>query len=192
MGILASFLWETGKDKCYINYMALDDAAYKTLIKPRRVPIEVDSKVYERIDEAINGFFTEIKSQDNPADVLVEYKTVIKRYRKSKPREESVYVDNKLTNRIKQEKYSNKKLSSKLKNKELKFFKSALKNMGVLTSNDDANIHHLWCIALHATKKSYRRAIKKLWKKKRGIQRMNSENKKQYNEFIKETNENML
>ncbi len=186
MGILASFLWEPGKDKSAIYYMVLDDIGYDVLTKPQRIVIPMNNGNINAIDGAISRFFDEIKkfkSKNNNCEVKVEHKTVIRRYGKSK--KESDYVHNTLTRRCDEEGFTHKRLESKLPASALKPFKAALQTIGVLTQNDEAYIHHLWCIALHATKKTYRAAIKKLWKGKNNIHKMTNENKKQFNKLIK-------
>lgn len=189
MTIIAAFYWEPKKIEACISYMFLGNQ-YKIIKEPERIILASDKKANQAIDNFLKKAFQNLSSQKNlDDDVFVEYKTVIERSRKAKPRKDSVHIDEELKKLIEKNRYQGKKIAKKLAGQELVFFKKALFKLGKVNRDESAWVYHLWAVALHATKKTWREEIKKLWKTSEGIERMDKASTEKFAEFIRQVTE---
>ncbi|ASQ46950.1 hypothetical protein [Legionella clemsonensis] len=164
-----------------IQYMLLDQHL-EYLIYPREIAVtELKQDVYD--------LFKHIETLSKDKAFKVRYKSINRSYGAHRQDSEKFHI---LINRLLKKKNllePNSRTVSLLKKENLAFFKNALYLLDIdCKTRGNAFIAHLWTIALKATKKQINVAIKKIWKARQGIQRMNKNSTIKFAEFYTHIN----
>jgi len=189
MSIVAAFHWNGSNEKS-ISYMIIDGnfnlRAGPTLKTLNSQNFNLFKKEAE---QAVKEFFDEIETlhKGKDCEIKLEYKVVnqatpVRQYstRLNKPSKWTEFVDKKfreffaLKNKIIGSLQLAKQYRRKLKKPELDHFKEKICGLNIVAANGKtAYQHHLWAIALHATKSNYQQKLRKLTKSiiaKQGIE----------------------
>jgi hypothetical protein len=175
---IASLRWVTrGYYKpSLIQYMLLNEQL-EYLISPRELVVTNLAKNLYDIFSTIQIFSADISFE-------VRYKSITRSYGAHRQDSEQFHL---ILNHILAHKNlirPNCRTASLLKKEELKRFKKALYFLDIDSKTRGcAFVAHLWSIALKATKKRVDPVIKKIWKARHGITRMNKISSKQFAEF---------
>lgn len=177
--LIVAILWEKKKEVSTVDYMAIDSNTFEISIEPSQIDIK---NTNDSVVQAIEMIFKKINEVKANRLVRIEYKSVIRRYPNSTKL--SIHFHDTLVNEIKSANYGSARLSSKLKKQNLVIFKKALRELKYIDIDHDSYVSHLWGVALHATKRSCRNSIKKLWKKRNGVKRMTVNFMGEFDDFI--------
>ncbi|KTD08438.1 hypothetical protein [Legionella jamestowniensis] len=164
-----------------IQYMLLDQHL-EYLIYPKEVAVtNLKQNIYQIVDH--------IEKFSKNRALKVRYKSINRSYGAHRHDSEKFHI---LINRILAKKNllePNSRTVSLLKKEDLAFFKNALYLLDIdCKTRGHAFIAHLWTIGLKATKKQISAAIKKIWKARQGIQRMNKNSTIKFAEFYTHIN----
>lgn len=197
MNIKAAFYWNGSKDKS-ISYMIIDNN-FQIRLDPvikKLDPKNFDSFKREAI-KTISSFFSEIEDiyrADKNNNITIEYKIVshgspviLHDAKIHKPSDRTEFVKEQFNQHYKRIKISNDslKLASQFKKNLTKpaliEFKENLNNLHiVIKQKNNAYQYHLWALALHATKSTYKKVLKKLTKAVMPEQIEQKDKKKRY------------
>jgi len=165
MDIIVAIRWQPNKDQAHISYMLIDKHSYKVLLQPKKFDLSKNN--LSRINEILNNnFLNDVNQQTDKESITFEYKSVIKRGPKSRPRDDSVYFDGKIKSIISSYGLNNNgRLESKLKAENLKKFQETLLDLNLIDKiRGNAWKIHLWSVALHATPSKLNEILKKIKK----------------------------
>jgi len=119
MSLVFAVRWEPARDHTFIDFMAIDDENFEYEIEPVR--LEVNTNDFSKFKQRIKEFF---KRHGN---AKLEYKSVIRRSPKGKPRSDSIDFHNTIQRIISDCKIKKPpRLSSDLSGYELTKFKTTL------------------------------------------------------------------
>ncbi|KTC64742.1 Uncharacterised protein (plasmid) [Legionella adelaidensis] len=159
-----------------IQYMLLDDQL-EYLIYPKEIEvINLKKDIYK--------IFFEIENVIAAEPLEVYYKSITVSY--GMHRSDSLKFHRLIKKILRRKGLTkiNNRTVSLLKKEQLKKFKNALYLMDIdCKAKGNAFIAHLWTIGLKATRKQVDEAIKKIWKSRYGIKRLNKELSEKYAEF---------
>ncbi|WED43420.1 hypothetical protein [Legionella cardiaca] len=159
-----------------IQYMLLDEHL-EYLIYPKEIEVtDLKTNLYQ--------IFSHIERLSKNAELEVRYKSITRSYGAHRKDSEQFHF---LINRILGNKHllkTNSRTVSLLKKEKLTQFKNALYLLDIdCKTRGCAFIAHLWAIGLKATRKQVNEVIKKIWKARHGITRMNPSSSVKFAEF---------
>ncbi|MCP0914181.1 MULTISPECIES: hypothetical protein [Legionella] len=181
MNNIAAIRWlPRGKYKPPIIQYMLLDPELEYLIYPKEIEV---THLKTNLKEIFNSI---AKAADNGMPLIIHYKSVSLGYRKH--RRDSAQFHHDINKILKKRKLlkPNARTAVLLQQENLKLFKNALYLLDVdCKARGCAFIAHLWAIALKATAKRVPDVIKRIWKVRCHIKRMNTEANKNFLEFYR-------
>ncbi|KTD23857.1 Uncharacterised protein [Legionella lansingensis] len=175
---IASLRWLTrGHHKPpLIQYMLLDKHL-EYLISPKEI-------VVTDLKKNLNDIFLNIQKFSRSYPLEIRYKSITHSYGGHRKDSEQFHF---LLNKILEKKnllQPNCRMASLLKKEDLTLFKNALYLLDIDSkTRGRAFVAHLWAIALKATKSRIIPVIKKIWKIRHGITRLNKASTAKFSEF---------
>ncbi len=176
---IASIYWLPNKQKPLIWYMLIDKT-HQILISP--CCIEANN-----IKENLDTIFTEFHNLSPQYGYSLKYKSIFKQFKRHRP--DSAEFDREITKQLENRNIQSDKKQSKIRKDARAILKRALVKLKIpIDPNESID---LWAISLKVGQKesSVKKAIEKLWKTNKKIQRFNKESKKEFSEFLNQLKE---
>ncbi len=176
---IASIYWLPNKQKPLIWYMLID--------KNHQIIISPCCKEANNIKENLDTIFTEFHNSSPQNGFSLKYKSIFKQF--NRHRSDSAEFDSEITKQIGTRNLQSDKKQSKIRESARALLKRALVKLEIpIAPNESVD---LWAISLKVGQKesSVKKAIEKLWKTNKKIQRFDKESKKEFSEFFSQLKE---